>query len=332
MRNQVLDSAKAAAAYSVVLLHIRFPGETGNVINAAARFAVPFFFLISGYFCYRESREAVLKRMPGKVKHILYLAFLALPFYIVWECIQKGIEGESVGDWLKNLLVPHNIEDFVKYNSTTPVKPHLWFLFALLYCYLLFWAVEKLRLHKLAYALIPVLLFCNFWMDGKSGEAGNTYRIMEFRNYLFTGFPFFMLGHFIHREKGRLQKRVPSAVCAVLIAAGAGLSIAEYFILGRRELFAGSVILSVSFFLFAVFQEGKKGPEVLGRIGAKYTFSIYVLHMAVGDIWKDLALLVHGQESNLYLWTRPVMVCILTTLLAAVLNNAKGRIVKFSEK
>ena len=27
-----------------------------------------------------------------------YLAFLALPFYIVWECIQKGIEGESVED------------------------------------------------------------------------------------------------------------------------------------------------------------------------------------------------------------------------------------------
>lgn len=155
---------------------------------------------------------------------------------------------------------------------------------------------------------------------------------MEFRNYLFTGFPFFMLGHFIHKEKGKLQKRVPSAVWAVLIAAGAGLSIAEYFLLGRRELFAGSVILSVSFFLFAVFQEGKKGPEVLGWIGAKYTFAIYVLHMAVGDIWKDLALLVHGQESNLYLWTRPVMVCILTTLLAAVLNSAKGRIVKFSEK
>ncbi len=332
MRNQALDEAKAIAAYSVVLLHIRFPGEAGAVVNAIARFAVPFFFLISGYFCYRSADGDILKRMPGKIKHILYLSLLAVPFYIVWECIQRGIEGEAPFKWMGDLLKYENIKNFILYNRTSPIRPHLWFLFALLYCYLLFCVVEKFRLHKMVYLLIPILLAGNFWMGANSGEAGDTYRIMEFRNYLFTGFPFFMLGHLLHRCQGKLQERIPYQAWGILAAAGGALSAAEYFLVGQRELFVGSVLLSMGFFLFAVCSKRRSVSGGLCRIGEKYTFTIYVLHLAVGDFWEDIAVFMHAEDLGFYQWTCPAVVCILTTFLAVGLNRVFKSLRKFSEK
>ena len=53
MRNRTLDMVKAICAYAVVLLHVHFPGNAGIIANVLARFAVPVFFMVSGYFCFR---------------------------------------------------------------------------------------------------------------------------------------------------------------------------------------------------------------------------------------------------------------------------------------
>ena len=35
-----------------VLIHISFPGKTGDLIKYASAYAVPIFFLIAGYFAF----------------------------------------------------------------------------------------------------------------------------------------------------------------------------------------------------------------------------------------------------------------------------------------
>ena len=57
MRNKSLDAGKAMAAFGVVFIHVSFPGQTGQIIKALARSAVPFFFMVSGYFCYYNRRN-----------------------------------------------------------------------------------------------------------------------------------------------------------------------------------------------------------------------------------------------------------------------------------
>lgn len=49
-RNKYIDAAKALACIFVVLIHCMFPGKIGLVFRALARFAVPLFFAVSGYF------------------------------------------------------------------------------------------------------------------------------------------------------------------------------------------------------------------------------------------------------------------------------------------
>ena len=70
------------------------------------------------------------------------------------------------------------------------------------------------------------------------------FRVMQFRNYLFTGFPFFMLGHLIHRHQEKLEAWFAGKKVFLLygMAAGGGIaSLLEYRYFGKLELFLGSV-------------------------------------------------------------------------------------------
>ena len=49
-RNGSMELLKFAAAFFVVWIHAPFPGKLGQLVSTLARFAVPMFFLFSGYF------------------------------------------------------------------------------------------------------------------------------------------------------------------------------------------------------------------------------------------------------------------------------------------
>ena len=52
-RNQYLNYWKGIACFGVVFVHTRFPVEQlDGVLQTMFRFAVPLFFMVSGYFCY----------------------------------------------------------------------------------------------------------------------------------------------------------------------------------------------------------------------------------------------------------------------------------------
>lgn len=45
-----LNCAKGIACIFVILIHCTFPGIVGEMLQAIARFAVPLFFTVTGYF------------------------------------------------------------------------------------------------------------------------------------------------------------------------------------------------------------------------------------------------------------------------------------------
>lgn len=330
MRNQVLDASKAIAAYFVVLLHIRFPGMAGELVNAFARYAVPFFFLISGYFCFYAKKEDTLKKMPGKVKHIMLLMAVSFPFYIIWEGIMEILEGKDALEWMGQLVSPETLKEFLLYNYSSPVKWHLWFLPALLYCYLLFWVMEKYQLRSLAYWMAPILLACHFFMEEGSVFTGKEFRVMEFRNFFFTGFPFFMLGHLFHRKKEWIRKAIPKTACITMASIGGISTVWEFIQFGKMELYVGSVFLAAGIFLYSSCHEGGWAPDFLAGIGRKHAFSIYLLHLAAGDVWKGISIALGFWGTSIYEWTRPFAACILATAAAAMVYGAAGRLRKIS--
>lgn len=51
--NYCLDYLKGIACIFVVFMHCEFPGVMGIAVQAISRFCVPFFFMVSGWFCFR---------------------------------------------------------------------------------------------------------------------------------------------------------------------------------------------------------------------------------------------------------------------------------------
>lgn len=58
--NYCMDFLKGIACILVVFIHVKFPGDFGQAVQAIARFAVPFFFMVSGYYCYRSDYQGVI--------------------------------------------------------------------------------------------------------------------------------------------------------------------------------------------------------------------------------------------------------------------------------
>ena len=101
-----MDFLKGLACIFVVLMHCEFPGMTGVIVQAISRFSVPFFFMVSGYFCFspllqwvdQENVEVVdgvvgcnLLIIKKKSIHIAKIALYASLFYFAFVLLQQAL-------------------------------------------------------------------------------------------------------------------------------------------------------------------------------------------------------------------------------------------------
>ena len=316
MRNKSLDAAKAVAACLVVFIHVSFPGQPGQIIKVFARCAVPFFFMISGYFCYYEKKNAADK-IPAKILHILKLFTAAVFFYVVWESLMKLVTGKNLLLWIKELTDIENLKGFLIYNSTSPVRAHLWFLPALIYCYMVDFFIEKWKLRRISYLGIPVLLLMLLWRAEFCRISGRFYHTMEYRNFLFTGMSFYLTGKMLHEYQGKVMQRKPEEVMLFVAAVtGVVVSVFEYCVMGAGEIYAGNVLTIVCLFIWLIlYGKNRKFLPVMEEVGRKYAFPVYLIHPAVADTMKILSDYLRISSNSFYQWIRPLLVYMITLFL-----------------
>jgi surface polysaccharide O-acyltransferase-like enzyme len=93
-RNYCLDFVKGIACVFVVFMHCEFPGYLGTFVQCISRFCVPFFFMVSGYFCYRST--GCIVDYKKKLKHIGSITLGATIFYAIINGIATLIRGGGV--------------------------------------------------------------------------------------------------------------------------------------------------------------------------------------------------------------------------------------------
>lgn len=87
--NTTLYAFKVLACFSVVALHTWLP-LIGGLYQIVARFAVPLFFAITGFYSYQISQDKLKKRL----RSILTLTFYSTIFYLVLYLIQYSLTGQ----------------------------------------------------------------------------------------------------------------------------------------------------------------------------------------------------------------------------------------------
>lgn len=316
IKNNTLNLIKAIAAISVILIHIKFPGEKGLMVVTLCRFAVPFFFMVSGYYAYQNRNEKNKKN----IKKILKLTIVAFVAYFVWKNIYHLYYGD-LNNFYNLLTNGEMIKFFFKYN-TTIIGGHLWYLPALLYVYIMYYFIDKYKVHNIFYLFIPILLILNIILGEYSLYIGIKGSIYIYRNFLLTGLPFFMLGNFIHKNEDKIFNN--KTLFIILIGVFIVSSLVEFKLIGTCDLYLSTILLSTIIFIFGCKNPNTvKEKNLLVIIGEKYSLSIYISQFIIIDIYQ---MIFYPIPDRLMRYLTPIIIIIITVIVSYLYYEIKNKL------
>ncbi|KXT85031.1 acyltransferase family protein [Streptococcus panodentis] len=270
--NTTLHAVKALACFSIVTLHFLLPGEFGDFYQIVARFAVPFFMMLSGYFSFHISREKVKSRL----KQMLLLTAGSFLFYGAVHVINLTAR-EGLAEKLAELKATDFI-DFFLFNSPKELigsaGTPTWYLLAISYIYLLYLLFYKHFHHLSTFGVSLLLLAAAFCIEFSTDNE------FYYRNFLFLGFPFFIAGMQFARYRERILSYQLSAVQKWGLGLGiAGMILLEYRFIGTEyDLYPSTLFLSSAIFLYAIRNSRNINIPILNNIAKKYATMIYIIH------------------------------------------------------
>lgn len=272
----LLNALKIIAAFFVVCIHVHFPGDFGRGVVAVARFAVPFFFMVSGFFSFYENRDVLNIKYKRKIKHLLILFGGSLLMYFIYNALGSIMNG-TLGGYLKGIFSFQSLIELFVFNHVR-VMEALWFLPALIYATLIFFVFEKTGITKKVYFLIPVLFLAGVVLREIPEFADNTPEIMSkaylCRNFLFVGLPFFMLGHFTKVNEEKIKSIFSNTALVIIMLVGTAEAVAVDLLHTQKSLYIGTFFAVFALFVFAVKNEDKINVPRIASMGAAY--SLYV--------------------------------------------------------
>ena len=317
-RNYSLDILRGISCIFVILIHYPFPGMWGAIIKSICRTAIPFFFMLSGFFTNKNETSSTRLEIIKRIKKTIIICAGASVFSLLMEYI-FFFRGQSVYSFFKNYFNIGKIWRLIIWNDTGNIN-HLWFLYALLYCYLLLYCFLLLYSSKNDYRLIDITAFLLWVVLIIFSEIlpffGNSVNVIYYRNAFFTGFPFFWFG-FRFKTKPFIIKNNFKFLFFSLI----GIIIFERLLIGNIENSLGITLLSVVTFMEAVNHPNWRMCKVLASLGKEYSFLIYILHWYVIYVEYKIINVMQFLNINWYSNISPVFVILYSVAAAIVVKK-----------
>lgn len=315
-QNCYLNYWKGIACFGVVFVHTRFPAYIlDGMLQTIFRFSVPLFFMISGYYSYGEDRKLIEKKLHGKTKRIFWINLGGCFYYFVVQ-MAIALLGDSHGsmkDVIERLHMMFNrraIIDWIVFNQD-PFINIMWFTSALWYCYLVFWVINHFNLYRVFYTLIPVFLTIHLVLGNFLTLLGMEIPKVYYRNFLLFGLPFFMLGNWVHKHQNDILEKLTQQRCHRVLIVGILLGIMEWFLVGRREMYIGTLGTVISIYLLALHQPEKEKNSFITQIGMHYSLFVYIVHYSLVIVMERFANRLIVPESKIYyiyMFVRPFLV------------------------
>ena len=318
--NFCIDFIKGIACIFVVFMHCEFPGRLGVAVQAVSRFSVPFFFMVSGYFCFRSHLEGNSSsdddrlKIRRKTNHIGKITLYASLFYMVLMLLSLLFPHHQDVSITKRALV-----NWLVFNEPIKLIAHqYWFLFALLYAYVFYGVLEYFNLRKFAYILAVLMFVAYFALAQGLHIAGIRIPNFYYRNWLVEAFPFFMLGHWVHEYQDKIN--IPDKVLITIVVVFTLLCLVERWLLGRDFGVNFCTIPQV----FALFVYGVKNPDrhegVIQRLGRDCSMLVYIFHPAVWHSMNRLYFKAGISHNMIALYIEPILVLAFSILMALIFN------------
>jgi surface polysaccharide O-acyltransferase-like enzyme len=348
-----IDSLRAVAVFAVILMHTvpfngSFPlllqgdgsmllkGTLEFAINQFVRFAVPFFFIIAGYFYGVKSRSAESRHgwQVSYVKRMVTIwLFWSIIYLLSFILFPKGVirqQAMGYGD------IAHSLWLYYQANPLhlLTISGHLWFFPALLVA---FFVIDLFRRMHMQNAVLPivvamygiVLLLTSYAMESSWSTLSavlarvNTLRVRNIEvvcAYVY-GLLYTAIGVALADKRMQASRRVSLSI----VAAGLLLSIAEVLFIEHYtdispediQFLIGTIPLATGLAILAISHPEIGRNSFLARCG-RYTLGIYVCHVI---FLRMLLALDSGIEGTAWELVVPVVVWFLSLMLVLVLSR-----------
>ena len=302
-RIKSVDVLRTLAIISVIAIHTT-PFESvsapmgrifdvGLFINQIARFAVPFFFVLSGYFwAFKFSDEK--KSIEPTVQMTKRIAFIFIAWSAIYVLPMNIVDSFAYGPFQPLKLLYWNLINVVNKPLTTLMEgntAHLWFLMSLLCSLLITATFLMLNLRRYLIAVAVIL-----YGIGLAGKAYSDSPIGFHTDFNFRDGPFFSLipfvtGYFLQRKGPADNWFLLGVVIAVV---GAFIHFTELFILRefwgttmKQDFVIGTYFFGVGVALVALSNTKYLNFSVLASIGP-LVLGIYVSHFVFVEMLTPL--------------------------------------------
>lgn len=318
-RYTAIDYIKGLAAFAIVCIHTEpFSNATimgGRyiyfIIDTLARFAVPFFFIVSGFLFVKKiisCEDNGNNYYYNYFKKLAQLYFGWTIFYFLYYVGQELWVSYVSHTRFHSLYIPEMntipiIKLLIKIFYLGYAGVHLWYLIALL------WSITVLFLFY-KYNKLNILLLLSFVLN-IIGLFGNSYRGIIYlpfstRNAIFFGLFYCTLGGFFaYHEKEIHNKisRLGESTFGYLVGLFCGTQLIERALLIENfhdeitgDFFVSTIPLSICLFLWVLSKRGMMNKSLVAVVGAT-SVGIYVIHYFFISMFWDIKMLL-GLDSR----------------------------------
>ena len=298
---QSVDVVRVIAIFAVVVIHTMPFDDTyiwlgrdlnvGYLFNQLARFAVPFFFVISGYFWGLKINSGSplidsTKKMARKI-FIIFLFWSAI--YLILTSLSNIFQYGALTPFQIIYLNTAKLFDHPMKTAMEGTKVHLWFLVALLFCLAICDFFIRRNMSKILIVFSIILYGIGLLGKAYADSPLGFHSEFNFRDGPFFGLIFFVTGYIFSKTT---QRKYWLMIGLFLTIFGTLIHFAELFLLRSiwgttmlQDYVIGTYFMGVGVAMVALSnpiflrlnQFSKIGPLVLG---------IYAVHFVFVDLLK----------------------------------------------
>lgn len=314
-RNYAFDYFKFFAIFSVVCIHTKFLegfsfiGGTDAffIIDVFTRFAVPFFFMVSGFLIGQKNDLLYLKRyLINTIKNLMTWVLFFFVYDICTNLLILKRSGNS-----RNIL--NFLNDFFNWKTIIYGPPgtahHLWYLVVLIWSIIIIYVAIKIKKNNY---LLTISFILN--LIGVFGQAYSPiFNIsLQTRDALFFGLFYVLSGYIIGQKHDVVEKnikKISNKIYVLLFAVFSLTSLMEKTIIYIffKESTEGNYYLSTPLLTFSLFFLALKNRNIgknskLAKVG-RNSLGIYLTHtLFISIVDYTLAILGLVYVTKLLVW------------------------------
>lgn len=333
-KNSTLLFFEAVACVLIVFIHCEFPGDFGIFMNGFARFGVPLFFVVSGFFMISSGMELseLRQKLKKRMKRLIILLLFSFSVYLILDVIKSCcyLSNFSFITWLINFTSLKRIVLLLVCNNPL-TNLNNWFMVAMLFSYCIIYFFPKLFMNnKFAPFLIASSLI--FWIvfrliNLNSGLSLFGVRLANeyiYRSWYANGLPFICLGIILKRYENVIIK-IPSIVVISFLIFFSIAGAVEHFLvfkwLGSGISYYFCNIFTVIFIIIICIKKEDflSNNKFLNQEG-NWTMFVYIFHPIVISTAEFFLNFIGLNENIILLWINPIIVIVFTIIFAKICN------------